>query len=163
MTGSDAQAKKVESWSEAQGNRSTLYPHKTVCACQSVQERKLVQQFTTPWQVNKIHFGVDRNPQQPQQAPQQQQQPQQQQSAEVRPAQDSCLSLERFSLWRVRVRCACGARAMCVCGGACWGAGGLGRGQVLQEDRRFGGKGCGHAHHCRQGTRRRHPHTAARS
>lgn len=82
MTGSDAQAKKVESWSEAQGNRSALYPHKTVCACQSVQERKLVQQFTTPWQVNKIHFGVDRNPQQPQQAPQQQQQPQHQQSAE---------------------------------------------------------------------------------
>ncbi|ELR25494.1 zinc finger, C3HC4 type (RING finger) domain containing protein [Acanthamoeba castellanii str. Neff] len=81
MTGSDAQAKKVESWSEAQGNRSALYPHKTVCACQSVQERKLVQQFTAPWQVNKIHFGVDRNPQQPPQAPQQQP-PQHQQPAE---------------------------------------------------------------------------------
>lgn len=75
VTGSDpAKAKKVESWSEAQGNRAAVYADKLVCACQSSQERKLVKQFKTQWQTNRIHFNVERQPQsapvQPQDEPQ---------------------------------------------------------------------------------------------
>jgi hypothetical protein len=98
VTGSDAKAKKVESWSDAQGNRAALYPNKTVCACQSVQERKLIQQFKAAWQVNKVHFGVDRNPEAHQAQPQRQQQ-QQQEATEVmmRPARARC-DLDLFKL-----------------------------------------------------------------